>query len=137
MVIYNRRGRVLILQRQDDPNFWQSVTGTLEQGELAVSTAMREVKEETGIDIQQAGYQLHDHQQVNRYAIRDIWQYRYPPNTPYNTEHVFSVQIDGNDDIRLTEHLCYRWLDKTSAMSKVWSDTNRAAIAQHVPDFSD
>ncbi len=134
MVIYDRQCRVLVMQRQDDPQFWQSVTGTLETGELAISTAFREVKEETGIDIRQAGYQLRDHQQTNRYAIRDIWQYRYPPNTPYNTEHVFSVKIAGNDQITLTEHLSYQWLDKTSAMAKVWSDTNRAAIKHCVPD---
>ena len=69
VVIYDRQGRVLVMQRQDDPEFWQSVTGTLEDGELAISTALREVKEETGIEIQKAGYQLTDHQHTNQYMI--------------------------------------------------------------------
>ncbi|MAD17254.1 MAG: dihydroneopterin triphosphate diphosphatase [Alteromonadaceae bacterium] len=134
VVIYDCQCRVLVMQRQDDPDFWQSVTGTLEIGELAINTALREVKEETGIDIQQAGYYLYDHQQTNRYAIRDIWQHRYPPNTPFNTEHVFSLQVKSDEAITLTEHLAYQWLEKNAAMAKVWSDTNRAAIKDCVPD---
>lgn len=35
VVIYaNSSGRVLMLQRRDDPDFWQSVTGSLEEGRL-------------------------------------------------------------------------------------------------------
>lgn len=34
-VIYARSsGRVLMLQRRDDPDFWQSVTGSLEEEKL-------------------------------------------------------------------------------------------------------
>jgi len=134
VVIYDHKSRVLVLQRKDDPQFWQSVTGTLEIGELPEQTALREVLEETGIDILAAGYQLQDCQQTNRYAIRPIWQYRYPPNTPYNTEHVFALEVSSQDAITLTEHLAYQWLSKTAAMDKAWSDTNRDAIGQYVPD---
>lgn len=41
-------GNVLMLRRKDDPDFWQSVTGSLEDHEGAFETAMREVREETG-----------------------------------------------------------------------------------------
>ncbi|MFV8797329.1 NUDIX domain-containing protein, partial [Yersinia sp. LJYL362] len=51
-VIYAKNsGRVLMLQRRDDPDFWQSVTGSLEGDETPLETAQREVKEEVGIDI--------------------------------------------------------------------------------------
>lgn len=43
--------RVLMLQRRDDPDFWQSVTGSIEEGETALQAAVREVKEEVTIDI--------------------------------------------------------------------------------------
>ena len=36
--------RVLMLQRRDDPDFWQSVTGSVEEGETAPQAAMREVR---------------------------------------------------------------------------------------------
>ena len=133
-VVYNRSGQVLVMQRNDDPEFWQSVTGTLEQGERPIETAMREVLEETSIDIVRSAYSLRDCQKINTYEIRDRWKHRYPPNTPYNTEHVFAVEVANNQNIVLSEHSAYLWLDKSSAMHKVWSDTNREAISLYVPD---
>tara|TARA_R110000751_G_scaffold3930_6_gene18649 strand:+ start:100340 stop:100789 length:450 start_codon:yes stop_codon:yes gene_type:complete len=133
-VVYNQSGQVLVMQRNDDPEFWQSVTGTLELGEKPCDTARREVLEETGIDITQNHYQLVDCQKVNTYEIRDRWKYRYPPGTPFNTEHVFAVVVANEQKISLTEHSAYLWLDKCSAMAKVWSDTNREAISLYVPE---
>jgi dATP pyrophosphohydrolase len=134
-VVYNCAGQVLVMQRNDDPEFWQSVTGTLELGEKPIETALREVLEETGIDIIESAYQLVDCQKINTYDIRDRWKHRYPPGTPYNTEHVFAVEVANNQSISLTEHSAYFWLDKTSAIKKVWSDTNREAILLYVPDI--
>jgi dATP pyrophosphohydrolase len=135
-VVYNCAGLVLVMQRNDDPEFWQSVTGTLEQGERPIETALREVLEETSIDIIKSAYQLIDCQKINTYDIRDRWKHRYPPGTPYNTEHVFVVKVANDQCISLTEHSAYLWLDKTSAMKKVWSDTNREAIFLYVPDIN-
>jgi dATP pyrophosphohydrolase len=133
-VVYNQSGQVLVMQRNDDPKFWQSVTGTLEQGEKPSETARREVFEETSIDITECNYQLIDCQKINTYEIRDRWKHRYPPGTPFNTEHVFAVAVANDQIIELTEHSAYLWLDKQSAMQKVWSDTNREAISLYVPD---
>ncbi|WJG08115.1 dihydroneopterin triphosphate diphosphatase [Aliiglaciecola sp. LCG003] len=134
IVIYDAASRVLVLQRQDDPDFWQSVTGTLEHNELPWETASREVAEETGIHIETHSLQLIDCGCTNQYVIRDIWRHRYPPNCRYNTEYVFALQVTGDEVIKLTEHLSYQWLDKHQAIDKVWSDTNRAAIIKFVPD---
>jgi dATP pyrophosphohydrolase len=133
-VIYNQSGQVLVMQRNDDAQFWQSVTGTLEQGEEPIETAKREVFEETGIDINQFSYQLIDCHKINQYEIRDRWKHRYPPNTPFNTEHVFALKVIDGQAITLTEHSAYLWLDKPLAMQKVWSDSNREAISLYVPD---
>ncbi|MEO9945120.1 dihydroneopterin triphosphate diphosphatase [Paraglaciecola sp.] len=133
-VVYNQAGQVLVMQRNDDPAFWQSVTGTLELGEEPFDTSMREVLEETGIDIAKNGYQLQDCQKVNTYEIRDMWKHRYPPNTPFNTEYVFAVEVANDEAVVLTEHSAYVWLDKQVAMEKVWSETNREAISLYVPD---
>ena len=54
-LITNDKGEILILQRSktDDvlPEYWDIPGGTLEDGEDPLVGAMREVKEETGIDI--------------------------------------------------------------------------------------
>lgn len=135
VVIYDTDSRVLVLQRKDDPSFWQSVTGSLELNETKAQTASREVQEETGIDIAGEGYQLIDHQITNQYIIRPCWRHRYAPGIIHNTESVFSVQVTANaHPIILTEHLDFEWLSKSQAIRKVWSDTNRDAIDIIVKD---
>ncbi|HWU66702.1 MAG TPA: NUDIX domain-containing protein, partial [Methylophilus sp.] len=42
--------QVLLLERADKAGFWQSVTGSTEAGETPYDAAIREVKEETGLD---------------------------------------------------------------------------------------
>ena len=50
VVIHTPDMQVLLLERADHPGYWQSVTGSQNQGETLVQTAMREVAEETGLD---------------------------------------------------------------------------------------
>ena len=125
-----------MLQRDDDPDFWQSVTGTIEIDELPIQTAIREVKEETGIDIAESGYHIVDCRQANQFEIRSLWTHRYPPGTKFNTEYVFKLEVSGADAIVLTEHLQYQWLPKSEALQRVWSETNKSAIERFVPDNS-
>ena len=49
VVIYKKNKDCLLIQRTDDANFWQSVTGGIDEGETPVVTAYRELLEETGI----------------------------------------------------------------------------------------
>lgn len=125
---------MLVLQRDDDASFWQSVTGSMELDEVPVATAIREVKEETGIDVELSGYCLIDCRQTNQYTIREDWRHRYAPGVTRNFEYVFCVQVASNSQITLTEHLSYLWLDKSSAIAKVWSNTNKQAIEAFVPN---
>ena len=48
--IFNERGEVL-LQRRGDENKWGFPGGAIELGETPVMAAVREVKEETGLDV--------------------------------------------------------------------------------------
>lgn len=134
MVIYDDRHQVLVMQRNDDAEFWQSVTGTLEAGETPFATALREVQEETGIDIQAQSLQLVDCQKQNQYRIRPQWQHKYPPGQTLNTEHCFALQVPTGVPIAMTEHSALQWLSKQDAASKVWSPSNQQAILAYVPD---
>lgn len=131
VMIYDQQDRVLVLQRKDDPDFWQSVTGTIELEELPVETALREVQEETSIDIAGFGYELIDTRVINQFEIRPQWRHKYPPGDFTNTEYVFSVCVDSDVSIELTEHLTHCWLAPAIAAQKVWSESNKQAIINH------
>lgn len=131
VMIYDQHGQVLVLQRNDDPDFWQSVTGTIEVDELPLETAIREVQEETGIDIIVSGFDIVDTRVVNQFEIRPQWRHKYPPNEFTNTEYVFSVCVDSEVSIVLTEHSQYHWLPAKEAREMVWSQSNREAIDRH------
>ena len=134
VVLYNERYQVLIMQRNDDAEFWQSVTGTIEEGELPLATAYREVAEETGINMTPDSGAIVDCQHINQYEIRPEWRYRYPPDAFVNTEYVFVTQVASDTPIILTEHSAYQWVDKDTAAQRVWSPSNQAAILAFVPE---
>lgn len=135
MVLYDQHHNVLLLQRKDDPEFWQSVTGAMEDNELPIDTAYREVLEETGIDLKASGFTIQDCKQTNQYEIRPRWRHRYPPGTRFNTEHVFCVQIDATISLQLTEHLAYNWVSKHEAVARCWSPSNKEAVSMFVPSM--
>lgn len=134
VVLYNQYNEVLVLQRDDDPFFWQSVTGSLEDNESPIQTALREVGEETGIDLSVSPLLISDCRRVNQYVIREDWRHRYAQGVSTNFEYVFCACVPKGSKIVLTEHLQYLWLDKVSAIEKVWSNTNKEAIKRFVPE---
>lgn len=133
VVIYAQdTGRVLLLQRRDDADFWQSVTGSQEPGESLAETAVREVKEETGIDINAGQFTFVDCQRHIEFEIFAHFRHRYAPGTTHNREHWFTLALPTERDIVLSEHLACQWLeaDKAAALTKSWS--NRQAIEEFV-----
>lgn len=128
VVIHTAKLEVLLIERADHPGYWQSVTGSQDEGESLVETALREVMEETGIDATR--YELSDWQQKNVYAIYPIWLHRYAPGTTHNTEHVFGLQLPDRLSVTLhaREHLQYVWLPYDKAAPLCFSHSNREAI---------
>lgn len=133
VVIYAKdTGRVLMLQRRDDPDFWQSVTGSLEEGESASQAAMREVKEEVAIDVATEQLTLIDCQRTVEFEIFSHLRHRYAPGIVRNTESWFCLALPSEREIVFTEHLTYRWVNPAEAaqLTKSWS--NRQAIEEFV-----
>lgn len=124
--------RVLMLQRRDDPDFWQSVTGSLEEGETASQAAMREVKEEVTIDVAKEQLTLIDCQRTVEFEIFSHLRHRYAPGIERNTESWFCLALPSEREIVFTEHLTYRWVNAHEAaqLTKSWS--NRQAIEEFV-----
>jgi len=121
---------VLLLERADRPGFWQSVTGSQHEGESLQETAVRELREETGID---AGrHVLSDWHKQNEFEIYQSWRGRYAPGVTHNVEHVFGLCAPRTLAVALEprEHLRYEWLPWEAAARKVFSWTNAEAIRE-------
>ena len=128
VVIYTADGQVLLMERADAPGYWQSVTGSQDAGETLVETAIREVREETGLDA--AAFELTRWDIENRYEIYERWRHRYAPGVTHNTEHVFGLKLPAPLPVRLSprEHLGYVWLPWEDAAARCFSPSNAAAI---------
>lgn len=120
--------RCLMLQRQDDPSFWQSVTGSLELGEHYFDTAIREVREETGIDILSCNLTLIDAHYSIEFEIFPQFKHRYAPDVNMNKEHWLYLPLSQEIIPQLTEHLNYQWLAIEQAADLTVSLNNRDAI---------
>ncbi len=127
VVIHTVSGEVLLLERQHPRGYWQSVTGSLEWNEPASDAAIREVREETGLSIQD---QLIDCGYSNRFEIHPDWRTRYAPDTGWNIEYVFRVELAEIAPIQISEneHRQAEWVPAREAAERVGSRTNRAAI---------
>jgi dATP pyrophosphohydrolase len=128
VVIHTAKLEVLLLERADHPGFWQSVTGSVHEGETLEQTAIREVGEETGLDAR--AYGLARWNLENVYEIYPVWRHRYAPGVTHNTEHVFGLRLPERLPVRLEprEHLQSVWMPWQEAAAKVFSWSNRQAI---------
>jgi dATP pyrophosphohydrolase len=131
VVVHTPDLRVLLLERADYPQQWQSVTGSQEQGETLEETAVRELREETGLDAAAFGGVV-DWERQNVFEIFSRWRHRYAPGITHNTEHVFALEVPSAVPIKLNpeEHLRYAWLPWQEAAQKCFSWSNRAAIEE-------
>jgi dihydroneopterin triphosphate diphosphatase len=128
VVVYTVGGEALLLERADRPGFWQSVTGSRENGEALIDTARRELFEETGIEASPPA--LADWGLTNRYEIYAHWRHRYAPGVTHNEEHVFGLCLPVPVPVRLApgEHLAWRWLPWGQAAQQVFSPSNAQAL---------
>jgi dihydroneopterin triphosphate diphosphatase len=128
VVIHTPGLQVLLLERATHPGYWQSVTGSQEDGETLLETARREVQEETGIRARPGAF--HNWQLQLRFEIFPEWRHRYAPGIVENTEHVYSLAVCDDESIRIApqEHIDYCWLPWREAAEKCFSWTNREAI---------
>lgn len=127
LILIHTQDQVLLLQRKDNPDFWQSVTGSLETGETRRQAAERELAEETGIMLDE-GVQLTETGRRVRFEIYPHWRHRYRPGVTHNWEYEFYVSLSAPQKVVLTEHLAQRWLPFAEAKEQASSWTNKLAI---------
>ncbi|MBK9099671.1 MAG: NUDIX pyrophosphatase [bacterium] len=115
----------LLLKRSEGqpyPGLWQMVTGKIKQNEKAYQTALREIKEETGL----VPVQLWVAPTVNSF---------YEPKDEYICLlPVFAARVEA-DEIKLSkEHTEYQWVDKSTAQRFLAWEGQRKAV-QIIEDY--
>lgn len=124
---------VLLLRRaQVEGEYWQSVTGSRKTlDEPLACTAVREVREETGLDAEAPGFELSDWGIEHSFEIYAHWRQRYAPGVTRNIEHVFALRVPGNASIPVQlnprEHVDSVWLPWDEAAERCFSWTNAKA----------
>lgn len=120
---------VLLIERADFAGFWQSVTGSQDDGESWADTAARELMEETGFDAALYGGVV-DLRYRNVYCIYPRWRHRYPAGITHNEERCFAVCLPTAITPRLAprEHVAYEWMPLENAALKATSWSNVAAL---------
>jgi dATP pyrophosphohydrolase len=136
VIVYTPDLDVLLIERADYVDHWQSVTGSVETGETLQHAAVRELAEETGVDAAAYGG-VRDWNLSNVFEIFSQWQHRYPPGTTQNTEHVFGLEVPARIPVALAprEHLRHVWLPWQDAAARCFSWSNRAAI-EKLPHYA-
>ncbi|MGH8223031.1 MAG: dihydroneopterin triphosphate diphosphatase [Woeseiaceae bacterium] len=127
IVVYTDAREILLLRRSRPFDFWQSVTGSLNEGETQAAAASRELAEETGL--------AHEgelcYTGVSRpFVIDPRWRHKYAPGVVENVEFEWRYRLPSSLPIRLRgeEHSEYCWCPIDEAIDRVWSWTNREAL---------
>lgn len=127
LVIVHTPAEALLLRRRQPFDFWQSVTGTLDPGEIHADTAARELAEETGLSEPD---RLEFTGVTRTFEIDPRWRDRYAPGVTRNLEYEWRYPVPSRVSIALShdEHSEYVWLPLDEAAKRVWSWTNREAL---------
>jgi dATP pyrophosphohydrolase len=107
--------------------FWQSVTGSLENAETHLQAAVREVREETGLNTNEQA--LIDLGVYNRFEIAAPWRSRYVPGITHNEEVCFGL-LANTDEVLIdpSEHDAYVWVEYQTAVGMVYWDSSKRAL---------
>ena len=135
VVIHTPALDVLLINRADAPGTWQSVTGSKDhEDESFEETAVREVREETGLDASNGT--LTDWNLENLYDIYPRYLHRYAPGVTRNREHVFGLCVPEGTPVTLNprEHVAFQWQPWRKAADICFSPSNAEAILM-LPEF--
>ena len=117
--------KVLLLKRnQKRGGFWQGVTGAPFENEPLSDAAIRELREETGFEVEsiiELGFS---------YTFPTPREYRhlYSDDVSEIVEHVFFVETDGSSPVLSTEHDEWRWCSFKEARQMLKWKENKTAL---------
>ncbi len=134
-VIVHDGERVLLLHRRPERgDFWQPVSGTIEDDESPIATARRELAEETGHVADPAPLDL-----TQSFLIESQYLASRYPSPIIASEIVFRAPLDSRVPIRIDtrEHDDWGWFTLAEASEKIrWTDDREALERFAADDFN-
>ena len=127
LVVVHTDDHALLLRRKSPFDFWQSVTGSLQEDESHAEAASRELAEETGLtDEGELSYTGVSRQ----FAIDPRWRDKFGPGIVENVEFEWRYRLSSTTNVQLnaSEHSEFAWLPVAEAIDRAWSWTNCDAI---------
>jgi lipoyl(octanoyl) transferase len=124
-ILVRDNGRVLLLHRRPERgNFWQPVTGSIEEGEAPVDTARRELIEETGHAAEPKALDLMQSFMIESQYLESLY-----PAPIIASEVGFQSHLDSTLPIKIDpdEHDDYGWFTFEEAYERIrWTDDREA-----------
>ncbi|KXO09161.1 Dihydroneopterin triphosphate pyrophosphohydrolase type 2 (nudB) [Moritella sp. JT01] len=96
----------------------------METGETLQETALREINEESGLNVSQ----LLSSEYSYEYAIKKEWKSKYPKDSIFITEHVYSAYTDEIPTLS-DEHSEFGWFNLKEAMELLNFGNNKEALS--------
>jgi len=118
--IVNGRLEFLLLKRAEGdiyPHMWQMVTGRIEESEKAFQTAVREVKEESSLNIKEL------------WTVPNVNSFYSAASDALNFIVVFAAMTDENESVKISpEHTEFKWVEFEKYMDiLVWPGQKKSA----------
>lgn len=112
--------KFLLMKRSESnsiyPNLWQMITGRVEKNEKAFDTAIRELKEETGL----CAGKVYIVPRVNTFYLHFIDSITMSP--------VFLAFVNSDDVIISPEHSEYKWVTYEEAMELIHWESQKESL---------
>lgn len=113
-----------VLLVKHNKGHWDFPKGHMEQGETEVQTAIREVKEETNINI--------DIDEMKRYVVT----YNPEPNVVKEVVFFIAKKIDGDILLQEAEISEAEWLEYSQALEQITFQTNKDLLKKVIKDLN-
>ena len=107
-------------------NLWQGVAGKIEDDETAPEAAIRELKEETGLD------------PVNMFVADHVSRFYEVHGDRVNLVPVFGMEVDSDEVMLSEEHVDFKWVTIKEALNTlVWNGQKEGIQTVHDMVISD
>lgn len=116
---HNNEIEFLLLKRSESENYggiWQMVTGSIDENEKAFDTAIREIKEETGLTPQKL------------WVVPNVNSFYSPDKDQLIMIPVFAALVNNDSVVISSEHSEFQWVDKEKAKSLLAWNGQRKSV---------